>query len=242
MSTDSRLLRWIACSGSRLRRHDRFIEATKPWPENSTFAQWWQTMVLLCVEEMARASTSSHLSFHFDGFMVHSDVPVTFAQQFTDDAPADYHRIHHPFRLEGALLLHTLLVHWVPVPHRSPQACGWRPPALKGWCTGRWTAPLCGTGSQSCAGRSVLTSRKMWAPMSRLLLQKVKPRFPKERQHTAVGVLRAEGDSITVPVDGRYPLHNSELENRQGCHGFVAPGLSPRSWAMLRFGTSSCFE
>ena len=50
---------------------------------------WWQTIedrVLLCVEEVARASTSSHLSCHFDGFMVHRDVPpVTSSQQFLDD-------------------------------------------------------------------------------------------------------------------------------------------------------------
>ena len=40
----------------------------------------------MCVEEVARASTSSHLSCHFDGFMVHKDVPpVTSSQQFLDD-------------------------------------------------------------------------------------------------------------------------------------------------------------
>ena len=67
---ESRLLRWIACSDFGL-LHDRFIKAKKPWPENSTFACWWQTIedrVLLCVEEVARASTFSHLSCHFDAF------------------------------------------------------------------------------------------------------------------------------------------------------------------------------
>ena len=70
---ESRLLRWIACSDFGL-PHDWFIEGKKPWPENSTFAFRWQTMddrVLLCVEEGARASPSSHLSCHFGGFMMH---------------------------------------------------------------------------------------------------------------------------------------------------------------------------
>ena len=38
------------------------------------------------MEEVARASTSSHLSCHLDGFMVHRNVPpVTSSQQFLDD-------------------------------------------------------------------------------------------------------------------------------------------------------------
>ena len=77
---ESRMLRWIACSDFGL-LHDRLIEAK---PENSTSAHLWQTTedrVLLCVEEVARASTSSDLSCHFDGFMVHRDVPpVTFSE------------------------------------------------------------------------------------------------------------------------------------------------------------------
>ena len=113
---ESRLSRWIACSSFDL-LHDPFIEAKKPWPVNSTFAYWWQTIedrVLLCVEEVAR--TSSHLSFRFGGFMVHRDVPlVTYSQQFLDD-PAT-HGIHHPFRLDGALLLHT-----APCPYRPTDA------------------------------------------------------------------------------------------------------------------------
>ena len=98
-----------------------FIEAKKPWPDDSTFAYWWQTIdvrVLLCVEEVARASTSSHLPCHFDGFMVNRDVPPeTSSQQFLDNlatAPADHHGVHHPFRLEGALLLHTALCPYRP--------------------------------------------------------------------------------------------------------------------------------
>ena len=81
LSMESRLLRWIACSdfGSSSPRSCRRI--------HSTFAYRWQTIednVLLCVEEVARASTSSHLSCHFDGFMVHRDVrPVTSSQQLT---------------------------------------------------------------------------------------------------------------------------------------------------------------
>ena len=90
LSMESRLLRWIACSDFGL-LHDRFIETKKPWPANSTFARWWQTTedrVLLCAEEVAPASTSSHLSCHFDGFMVHRDVPrVTSSQHLDDLAP-----------------------------------------------------------------------------------------------------------------------------------------------------------
>ena len=45
--------------------------------------------MLLCAEEVARATTSSHLSCHFDGSMVHRDVPpVTSSQQFLDDLAA----------------------------------------------------------------------------------------------------------------------------------------------------------
>ena len=43
LSMESRLLRWIACSDFGL-LHDRFIEARKSWPENSTFAHRWQTI------------------------------------------------------------------------------------------------------------------------------------------------------------------------------------------------------
>ena len=85
LSMESRLLRWIACSDFGL-LHDWFIEAKKPWTDHSTFAHKWQTIEdreLLCVEEVARASTSSHLSCHFDGFMVHKDIPpVTSSKQF----------------------------------------------------------------------------------------------------------------------------------------------------------------
>ena len=59
LTVESRLLRWV-----------------QTVPENSTFAYWWQTLedrVLRCVEVVVFASTSSHLSFHFDGFMVHRD-------------------------------------------------------------------------------------------------------------------------------------------------------------------------
>ena len=57
-SLESRLLWWIACSDFGL-LHDRLVEAKNPWPENSTFACWWQTIedwVLLCVEEVSTAS------------------------------------------------------------------------------------------------------------------------------------------------------------------------------------------
>ena len=175
LSMESRLLRWIACSDLGL-LHDRFIEAKKPWPENSTFACWWQAIEdreLLCVEEVARASTSSHLSCHFDGFMVHRDVPpVTSSQQFLDDL-ATHLRITTGFRISFDLKKHVsftqLLVrtaqqtrrlappaactrewYWALVPRRwgSRRVCGWRQPVLRGWCVDQWPAPLCGTGSR----------------------------------------------------------------------------------------------
>ena len=67
---ESRLLRWIACSDF-VDLHTQFIDESKAWPENSTFAYWWQTLedwVLCCIQ--VRASTTSHVSLHFDGFMV----------------------------------------------------------------------------------------------------------------------------------------------------------------------------
>ena len=72
---ESRLLRWVACSDF-LVLHKQFIDENRGWPENSTFAYWWQTLedrVLRCVEDVVFASTSNHLSLHFDGFMVHRD-------------------------------------------------------------------------------------------------------------------------------------------------------------------------
>ena len=127
-----------------------------------------------CVEKVARASTSSHLSCHFDGFM----------------APADHHGVHHPFRLEGALLLHTAPCpyrptdapvgtqwYWALVPRRwgSRRACGWRQPVPKRVVRGPvdgptvrdWLAAV-NDGSprtwSSCARRSVSRSRKMRQP------------------------------------------------------------------------------
>ena len=75
LSLESRLLRWVACSDF-LVLHKQFIDENRSWPENSTSAYWWQTLedrVLRCVEDVVFASTSSHLSLHFDGFMVHRD-------------------------------------------------------------------------------------------------------------------------------------------------------------------------
>ena len=53
------------------------MEEGRNWPENSTFAYWWQTLedrVLRCVEGIILASTTSHCSLHFDGSMVHRNV------------------------------------------------------------------------------------------------------------------------------------------------------------------------
>ena len=84
-STESRLLRWVACSDF-LDLHKQFIEEARNWPENSTFAYWWQTLedrVLRCIEDKILASTTSHCSLHFDGFMVHRNVtPVCSLDEF----------------------------------------------------------------------------------------------------------------------------------------------------------------
>ena len=75
-STESRLLRWVACSDF-VDLHRQFMEEGRNWPENSTFANWWQTLedrVLRCVEGIILASTTSHCSLHFHGFMVHRNV------------------------------------------------------------------------------------------------------------------------------------------------------------------------
>ena len=130
---ESRLLRWIACSDFGL-LHDRFIEE-KPWHENSTFAYWWQTTedrVLLWAEEVARASTSSHLSCHFDGFMVHRDVPpVSSSQQFLDDL-ATHLRVTTgftvPFNLMERISFAELLVRTAQQTHRlAPSAAQYAP-------------------------------------------------------------------------------------------------------------------
>ena len=147
LSMESRLLRWIACSDLGL-LHDRFIEAKKPWPENSTFVCWWQAIVdreLLCVEEVARASTSSHLSCHFGGFMVHKDVPpVTSSQQFLDDLATHLRSTTEftiPFDLKEHFSLTQLLVRVAQQTHRvvplPPPRGGGRP-----W-RGSGAGPLC---------------------------------------------------------------------------------------------------
>ena len=166
---ESRLLRSTACSDFGL-LDDRFIEVKKSWPENSTFACWWQTIedrVPLCVEEVARASTSSNLSCHFDGFVVHRDVPkVTSSQQFVDDL-ATHLRIATgftiPFDLKKDFSFTQLLVRSAQQTHQLvfPAALD----DLRGSGTGslchgglvvggspcrkgRRTAPLRGTGSR----------------------------------------------------------------------------------------------
>ena len=142
----------------------------------STFAYWWQTIevrVLLCVEEVVGASTSSHLSCHFDGFVVHRDVPsVTSSQQFLDNL-ARHLRITTlftiPFDMKEHFSFTQLLVRAAQETHRlvpraaqddlgeevvlglSVTALGfttglWLAAAVpRGWCVERWTA----SGSRS---------------------------------------------------------------------------------------------
>ena len=70
---ESRLLR---CSDF-IDLHKQFMEENKGWPENSTFAYWWQTLedrFLRRIEGVICASTTSLCSLHFDGFMIHKNV------------------------------------------------------------------------------------------------------------------------------------------------------------------------
>ena len=74
------------------------------------------------MEEVARASTSSHLSCHLDGFVVHRDVPpVTSSQQFLDDL-ATHLRITTvftvPFDLKEHFSFTQLLVRAAQQTHR----------------------------------------------------------------------------------------------------------------------------
>ena len=80
---ESRLLRWIACSDLAL-LHDRFIEA-------EALAREFHLRLLVADHRgqgaLVRGGSGAgeHLH-HFDGFMVHRDVPpVTSSQQFLDD-------------------------------------------------------------------------------------------------------------------------------------------------------------
>ena len=138
--------------------HDRFTEAKKPWPENSTFAYWWQTIedrVLLCVEDVARHLKP--LLVPSDSFMVHRDVPpVTSSQQFIDEL-ATHLRIATGFTTPFDLKEHffaQLLASWHPLgagrcgrrsgtgslchgAGASRRACGRRQPVPDGWCAER---------------------------------------------------------------------------------------------------------
>ena len=75
LGREARLLRWIASSDMQDVR-DKTIADGKSWPENTTFAYWWQTaedIVLSHMAEYAQKTTDSHLSLHFDGLMVVRD-------------------------------------------------------------------------------------------------------------------------------------------------------------------------
>ena len=64
---------------------DKAIADGKSWPENTTFAYWWQTaedIVLSHMAEYAQKTTDSHLSLHFDGLMVVRDRDDRTAAQF----------------------------------------------------------------------------------------------------------------------------------------------------------------
>ena len=105
-------------------------------------------LVLLCVEEVARASTSSHLLCQFGAFMVHRDVPpVTSSQQFLGDL-ATHLRITMGFTIHFDLKEH-FSTHLL-VPHRGagrPRRGSGTGPLCHG-AGERWTASLCGTSSR----------------------------------------------------------------------------------------------
>lgn len=74
LSRDSRFLRWLAVS--QLPELHASMIPTRPWPENSVFAYWWQTMedrILTSLESFATRNGEempTHLSLHFDGLML----------------------------------------------------------------------------------------------------------------------------------------------------------------------------
>ena len=88
LSMESRLLRWIACSKFGL-LPDRFIEAKKPWPENPTFAYWWQTIEdrSSCAWRRSRAQTppATSRAISTASWCTRAVPPVTSSWQFLDD-------------------------------------------------------------------------------------------------------------------------------------------------------------
>ena len=74
LSRDSRFLRWLAVA-QLPELHASFL-STRPWPENTVFAYWWQTMEDRILASLVSFATSkgeempAHLSLHFDGLML----------------------------------------------------------------------------------------------------------------------------------------------------------------------------
>ncbi|CAE7582461.1 unnamed protein product [Symbiodinium sp. CCMP2592] len=74
LSSESRQLRWLACSQmpaeyTQLRRHSK-----NNWPEASIFAAWWTPaedhILQVMVEEVQKHGFDGHMSCHFDGLLI----------------------------------------------------------------------------------------------------------------------------------------------------------------------------
>ncbi|CAE7360985.1 unnamed protein product, partial [Symbiodinium sp. KB8] len=74
LSTESRFLRWLACS--QLQTH--YVELRRGsrnhWPEASIFALWWTVAENLILQSMTRVvrqgEVAGHVSCHFDGILI----------------------------------------------------------------------------------------------------------------------------------------------------------------------------
>ena len=114
LSMESRLLRWVACSDF-LDLHKQFIDENRSWPENSTFAYWWQTLedrVLRCVEDVVFASTSSFIVVFWRLHGPQRQSTGVYHSGFSEPlgpAPDGDHWVHRAFRCEGTFLFHATL-------------------------------------------------------------------------------------------------------------------------------------
>ena len=89
LSTAARFLRWLAVS-QLPDVHAWNTTRGKSWPENSTFAYWWQSIEDRALQHVLDVLTHDaqrvprHVSLHFDGIMVSQpdveDLPVVMAQ------------------------------------------------------------------------------------------------------------------------------------------------------------------
>ena len=169
-------MRRIACSNFHLLHH-RVIEAKNPWPENSTFACWWQTIEGQGTLVRGGGRAGKHLQPPLVPFRLLHGAQGRSAGDFLTTVPRDlatHLRITTgftiPFDLKEHFSFTQLLVRTAQQTHRLV------PPAAQddlgegvvlgpcatglGFTTGlwlaaaraemvmRWTATQCGTGSR----------------------------------------------------------------------------------------------